>query len=126
MPGRDHPDLRPAAAIIVLPPPQQTPEPVEPVGLYLGGRTGPGRPEGGVVPIQHVVVSGDTLWDLCASYYGDPWRWPEVWSLNPAITNPHWIYPGNLVRLREGEAENVQETGIASARTPVEAPPQAR
>jgi LysM domain len=130
MPGQPIPaDLRPGAApnVIVLPPPQQTPgdgAPAEPEGLYLGGHTGPGRPEGGVVPIQHVVVAGDTLWDLCAYYYGDPWRWPEVWSLNPSITNPHWIYPGNLVRLREGEPENVHENPVDTAQTPVEAPPQ--
>src|SRR5262249_46457901 len=42
---------------------------------------------------------GDTLWDICAYYFGNPWKWPEVWGLNPQITNPHWIYPGNVVRL---------------------------
>src|SRR5262249_261916 len=47
----------------------------------------------------HVVQKGDTLWDICAYYFNDPWRWPEVWGKNPQITNPHWIYPGNLVRL---------------------------
>jgi len=51
----------------------------------------------------HTVRRGDTLWDLCAYYFGDPWLWPEVWSLNPSITNPHWIYPGNLVRLRRDD-----------------------
>ncbi|KAB2887193.1 MAG: hypothetical protein F9K40_21770, partial [Kofleriaceae bacterium] len=28
-----------------------------------------------------------------------PWQWPKVWSYNAQITNPHWIYPGDLVRL---------------------------
>ncbi len=53
----------------------------------------------GSVPETHVVRKGDTLWDLCAYYFNDPWRWPKIWSYNPAITNPHWIYPGDLVRL---------------------------
>src|SRR4051812_47920304 len=47
---------------------------------------------------QHTVVKGDTLWDLSQQYLGSPWYWPKVWSYNPEIANPHWIYPGNLVR----------------------------
>ncbi len=46
----------------------------------------------------HVVKSGDTLWDLCAKYLNSPWYWPKIWSYNPQITNPHWIYPGNELR----------------------------
>jgi LysM repeat protein len=46
----------------------------------------------------HTVVRGDTLWDLSQSYLGTPWYWPKVWSYNPQIANPHWIYPGNQVR----------------------------
>lgn len=53
----------------------------------------------GVVPEVHVVRSGDTLWDICSYYFNNPWEWPKVWSYNPTITNPHWIYPGDLVRL---------------------------
>jgi hypothetical protein len=45
------------------------------------------------------VRSGDTLWDISSFYFNDPWQWPKVWSYNPQITNPHWIYPGDLVRL---------------------------
>lgn len=47
----------------------------------------------------HVVQEGDTLWDISQHYYGDPWNWPELWSYNPEITNPHWIYPADQVRL---------------------------
>ncbi len=53
----------------------------------------------GPVPELHVVRTGDTLWDICWYYFNDPWQWPKVWSYNPQITNPHWIYPGDLVRL---------------------------
>jgi len=54
---------------------------------------------GGPVPELHVVRKGDTLWDICFLYFNDPWQWPKIWSYNPQITNPHWIYPGDLVRL---------------------------
>jgi hypothetical protein len=53
----------------------------------------------GQVPDTHVVRRGDTLWDLCGYYFNNPWEWPKVWSYNPSITNPHWIYPGDVVRL---------------------------
>jgi LysM domain-containing protein len=51
------------------------------------------------VPDIHLVRRGDTLWDLCNRYYQNPWAWPKVWSYNPQIANPHWIYPGDQVRL---------------------------
>src|SRR5712692_4817813 len=46
----------------------------------------------------HTVTGGDTLWDLSKHYLGSPWYWPKVWSYNPEISNPHWIYPGNHIR----------------------------
>jgi hypothetical protein len=50
----------------------------------------------------HTVEKGDTLWDLSGKYLGSPWYWPKVWSYNPQIANPHWIYPGNQVRFYPG------------------------
>jgi hypothetical protein len=51
------------------------------------------------IPEIHVVRRGDTLWDLSDNYYGNPWQWPRIWGQNPQITNPHWIYPGDQVRM---------------------------
>ena len=49
-------------------------------------------------PDQHVVVKGDTLWDISGTFLQHPWCWPQVWGLNRAeIRNPHWIYPGQIV-----------------------------
>lgn len=57
------------------------------------------------IPEVHDVSRGDTLWDITDYYFGNPWRWPAVWGLNPQITNPHWIFPGDHVRLlRESRA----------------------
>jgi LysM repeat protein len=53
----------------------------------------------------HTVERGDTLWDLSSKYLGSPWYWPKVWSYNPQIPNPHWIYPGNQVRFFPGNGE---------------------
>jgi hypothetical protein len=54
----------------------------------------------------HTVEKGDTLWDLSQRFLGSPWYWPKVWSYNPEIANPHWIYPGNLVRFFPGGEES--------------------
>ncbi|HET7544484.1 MAG TPA: LysM peptidoglycan-binding domain-containing protein, partial [Polyangiaceae bacterium] len=53
----------------------------------------------GPVPDIHLVQRGDTLWDLGDRYYRNPWVWPKIWSYNPQIVNPHWIYPGDQLRL---------------------------
>ncbi len=65
-----------------------------------GGLVTESRPtNNGATPDHHIVRTGDTLWDICWYYFNDPWQWPKIWSYNPQITNPHWIYPGDLVRL---------------------------
>ena len=51
------------------------------------------------MPDYHIVQSGDTLWDISAYYHGDPYLWPKVWSWNEHVTNPHWIFPGDRIRL---------------------------
>ncbi len=54
----------------------------------------------GEVPNAHVVRRGDTLWGLCDLYFRNPYEWPKVWSYNPQIKNPNWIYPGDELRLK--------------------------
>ncbi|MDB5934498.1 MAG: peptidoglycan-binding protein, partial [Massilia sp.] len=49
-------------------------------------------------PDQHLVVRGDTLWDISGKFLEHPWCWPQVWGMNKEeIRNPHWIYPGQIV-----------------------------
>jgi len=60
------------------------------------------------MPQTHTVREGDTLWDITQTYYGDPYKWPRVWSYNPDITNPHWIYPDAQVQLRPGDDQVVK------------------
>lgn len=65
----------------------------------------------GFVPEFHTIVRGDTLWGISGQYFSSPWQWPALWSLNPQITNPHWIFPGDQVRLlTPGSAASVVAT----------------
>lgn len=54
----------------------------------------------------HTVKKGDTLWDICDEQFKNPYQWPRIWSYNPQIQNPHWIYPGERVRLRAGISDD--------------------
>jgi hypothetical protein len=53
----------------------------------------------GRIPEFHAVKKGESLWRICRYYYNDPWAWPQLWAYNKSITNPHWIYPGDRIRL---------------------------
>jgi LysM repeat protein len=52
------------------------------------------------VPDTHTAKRGDTLWGIASNYYGNPYQWPRIWAQNKQIHNPHWIYPGDHIRLR--------------------------
>jgi hypothetical protein len=54
-------------------------------------------------PDEYTIQKGDTLWDLSQKFLNNPWYWPKIWSMNPTIENPHWIYPGNKLRIVPGE-----------------------
>jgi hypothetical protein len=56
-------------------------------------------------PERYTVVKGDTLWAISAKFLSDPWRWPDLWKVNPQIANPHLIYPGDVVALTYVEGQ---------------------
>ncbi len=67
--------------------------------IAITGRTAPSAM---YVPEVYTVRRGDTLWDICDHFYENPWQWPKLWSYNPDIRNPNWIYPGDQLRLSRG------------------------
>ncbi len=58
----------------------------------------------GEAPIEYIVQPGDTLFDICDQLLDEPYYWPKLWSFNPQIKNPHFIYPGMVLKFYTGDA----------------------
>jgi len=72
-------------------------------------------------PIIYTVKKGDTLWDISQRFIKDPYYWPNLWSHNPAVGNPHLIYPGQKLRIYDGRIEIIpvgEEMSEASSTDP--------
>jgi hypothetical protein len=59
----------------------------------------------------HIVKKGDTLWGITGEHFEDPRDWPTVWSYNPQLQNPHWIYPGDQLRMSPAVAADATTPG---------------
>jgi hypothetical protein len=75
----------------------------------------------------HIIVPGDTLWDLADLAYGNPYLWPQIWNVNRYILDSHWIYPGDplLIPARPTVVTEVVPQGPETApalQEPVEEP----
>ena len=78
----------------------------------------------------YTVKKGDTLWDLSQRFSDTPYLWPDLWSDNSQIANPHLIYPGQRIRLfRRTDIEKearpvIEEKPIETKAPPIEVEPE--
>lgn len=71
----------------------------------------------------YTVKKGDTLWDISERFSDSPWIWPDLWQQNKQIANPHWIYPGERIRLyRRSGMKDLTEAAAKEEAAAVKAP----
>ena len=87
-------------------------------------------------PTVYVVKKGDTLWGLSDRFMKDPYYWPDMWASNPGdIKNPHFIFPGQRLRIypdrievesvsRKAETQQSYGRRRPAPEAPVTVPPQ--
>lgn len=63
----------------------------------------------------HIIVEGDTLWDLAGRYFENPFLWPQLWDANRYIENPHLIYPGDPLAIPDLDV--IRPEGVAAGDT---------
>jgi hypothetical protein len=71
----------------------------------------------------YTVKKGDTLWDISQHFNDSPWQWPDLWRENDQLPNPHWIYPGERIRLfRKKDKQRYQEPPTVTPQAQVSTP----
>ncbi|MFP6687657.1 MAG: LysM peptidoglycan-binding domain-containing protein [Polyangiaceae bacterium] len=68
------------------------------------------------LPELHTVKRKDTFWRISLKYFGNAYQWPRIWSYNAHVQNPHWLYPGDQIRLRGHQGVTQTGDGVGFAR----------
>jgi hypothetical protein len=109
------------------PPVPRGPEVVKAPGAPAQGEEAPGLAldapapvtEAAPPPDTYTIKPGDTLWDLSGRFLNNPWYWPKIWSYNPDIANPHWIYAGNVLKFYPSAEEAPTRVEPVKPGTPI-------
>ncbi len=65
---------------------------------------------------SYEVQSGDTLWGISLTLFGDPNYWPKMWSVNAdSIFNPHEISPQMRIKFSPGTMTSAPQVTLTNS-----------
>lgn len=66
--------------------------------------------------MSYEVKSGDTLWGISDTVYGNNWYWPSLYDANrDQITNHDVIIPGQVITYDKAIAQDEKDTATKTA-----------
>ncbi|EQC46611.1 LysM peptidoglycan-binding domain-containing protein [Bacteriovorax sp. Seq25_V] len=75
---------------------------------------------------RYVVQEGDWLWKISQRLFGSGFYYSKIWSMNPQITNPHEIEPGQVLVFDTGSSSDFPKIQVGdyteTPENPTEAP----
>lgn len=63
---------------------------------------------------KYVVQEGDWLWKISQNLFGSGFYYSKIWSMNPQITNPHEIEPGQVLVFSTGSESAFPKVAFGS------------
>ncbi len=63
---------------------------------------------------QYVVQEGDWLWKISKEIFGSGFYYSKIWSMNPQITNPHEIEPGQVLVFDTGDSSALPNVSVST------------
>lgn len=63
---------------------------------------------------KYVIQEGDWLWKISKNLFGSGFYYSKIWSMNPQITNPHEIEPGQILVFSTGSEESFPKVSFGS------------
>ncbi len=63
---------------------------------------------------KYVVQEGDWLWKISQNLFGSGFYYSKIWSMNPQITNPHEIEPGQVLVFSTGNESSLPNVVLGS------------
>ncbi len=71
----------------------------------------------------HIVRPGENLREITRNYLGSEALWEENWKLNPEVSNPHLLLPGQRLRVLIAPANSVPSARLVTISGDVEGRP---
>lgn len=63
---------------------------------------------------RYTVQEGDWLWKIAKEFFGSGFYYSKIWSMNPQITNPHEIEPGQVLVFDTGTSNEPPKVALSS------------